>query len=378
MTRSLALACASLAVIVAVCTGCGSDKGSGVACGALGEACCAGRTCTTGTCNGGGPGVCADCGQPGQVCCDLGTCGAGGCCINNICTGDGSTCPTLGGACTDGSCGGGTCGAAGQPCCAGECTAGAVTCVNGACATCGGPGEPCCQDRGCGPDLVCDNGACLQCGGPGEPCCPGDTCQAGCCDQGNQVCVADEAACPTGGTCSNNTCVCAGGQQNCGNGCEDTTRNVDQCGACATTCNDRQYCADSSCACRPGLVMGASGSCIDPNSNPQACGTPPVSCPTGTPFCANGTCTTACGGLDTCGNACVDTQTNPLHCGDCGNVCGRDEVCVQGNCESFDAAVGCTACPCPSCGGGDACCDYPNTTGSLICVGGGNGCPVGF
>lgn len=371
------ITCVSFAVAVVVCIGCGSEKG-GTTCGGLGQVCCAGRTCNAGTCNGGDQGVCADCGQPGQVCCDLDTCGGGGCCINNICTGDGSTCPTLGGACTNGSCGGGTCGAAGQPCCMGECTAGAVTCVVGACATCGGPGEPCCENTECGPDLACDNGACRACGGLGEPCCPGDSCLAGCCDQGDNICVADNAACPTGGTCTNNACVCGPGQQNCGNGCEDTTQNVDQCGGCMTSCNDRQYCVNSLCECRPGLVMDGNGSCIDPDSNPQACGSPPTMCGTGTPFCANGACVSGCGGLDTCGNACVDTDTNPLHCGDCGNVCGNDEVCVQGNCEAFDAAVGCNACPCPSCGGGEACCTYPNGTGYLICVQGGNGCPVGF
>src|SRR5688572_24260857 len=76
---------AALLTGVVVCVGCGDS--SGPPCGDLGESCCEGRRCDTGTCNGGGSGVCAACGEPGQACCDLGVCGGGGCCVNDICTG---------------------------------------------------------------------------------------------------------------------------------------------------------------------------------------------------------------------------------------------------------------------------------------------------
>lgn len=53
-----------------------------------------------------------------------------------------------------------------------------------------------------------------------------------------------------------------------------------------------------------------------------------------------------------CTDRCVDTDLNPLHCGDCGNPCGADEVCVGGSCEiaTCDGAGG-DAC------GGDGCCN---------------------
>jgi hypothetical protein len=361
---------------------CGSSP-TAATCGALGVVCCDGRACDSGTCIGDSPGVCADCGGAGQRCCDLGTCEGGGCCVNNICTPADYYCPSVGGACVDGSCGGGTCGAAGQACCAepnGDtmCTAGEVVCLGGACAVCGGPGEPCCERDDCGPDLVCSNNACVRCGGPGEPCCAGNTCASGCCDQGPDVCITDGAACPSGGACMANACTCTGGELNCGNGCQDTTSNVDQCGACGTTCGDTQFCTNSACSCRPGLVPGPGNSCIDPDSNATACGTPPQMCGNATPVCSNGACAATCAlGLDRCNNDCADTNTNPLHCGGCNNRCNNDEVCVQGNCEQFVAEPGCTTCPCAACGG-DQCCTYPGATAPVICVNGGNGCPVAF
>lgn len=378
----LALTCSLLGFFGMTMVSCGSSP-SATTCGALGVVCCAGRACDSGTCVGDSPGVCADCGGAGQRCCDLGTCEGGGCCVNNICTPADFHCPGVGGACVDGSCGGGTCGASGQACCAepnGDtmCTAGEVVCLGGACAFCGGPGEPCCERDDCGPDLVCSNNACVRCGGPGEPCCAGNTCASGCCDQGPDVCITDGAACPSGGACMANACTCTGGELNCGNGCQDTTSNVDQCGACGTTCGDTQFCTNSMCSCRPGLVPGPGNSCIDPDSSATACGTPPQMCGNATPVCSNGACAATCAiGLDRCNNDCADTNTNPLHCGGCNNRCNNDEVCVQGNCEQFVAEPGCTTCPCAACGG-DQCCTYPGATAPVICVNGGNGCPVAF
>jgi hypothetical protein len=222
---------------------------------------------------------------------------------------------------------------------------------------------------------VCDNGACRTCGGPGEPCCPGDTCDSGCCDQGADVCIVDGTACRSGGTCGGGVCVCDANTLNCGNGCRDITANVDQCGACGTTCRADEFCVNSACECRPGLVRSGAD-CVNPDSNPAACGPAATACGGATPRCENGACVAQCSGnLDTCGNACVNPETDPEHCGGCNNPCNRDEVCVQGNCEQFDAAVGCNACPCAACGGGDSCCEYPGTTLERICVNSG-GCPL--
>jgi hypothetical protein len=72
----------------------------------------------------------------------------------------------------------------------------------------------------------------------------------------------------------------------------------------------------------------------------------------------------------------VNTDSNPLHCGGCGEACDNDQVCVDGNCEDYDAAIGCNSCPCDAqCGGGDACCPVPDDpSGLIICVNDGD-CP---
>jgi hypothetical protein len=57
--------------------------------------------------------------------------------------------------------------------------------------------------------------------------------------------------------------------------------------------------------------------------------------------CINGRCV-PCGPIRTaCGNACVDPLTDRNNCGDCGIVCGPDEVCGLGVCgqscnDNFD------------------------------------------
>jgi hypothetical protein len=116
---------------------------------------------------------------------------------------------------------------------------------------------------------------------------------------------------------------------------------------------------------------------VNPDTDPAACGPTAVACTGLTPRCEAGVCVAQCSGaFDTCGNACINPDTDPEHCGGCDVRCSNDEVCVQGNCEQFDTAVGCNACPCATCGGGDACCDYPGSTAQRICVDGGGACPV--
>ena len=66
-------------------------------------------------------------------------------------------------------------------------------------------------------------------------------------------------------------------------------------------------------------------------------------------------------------------NSNPLHCGDCGDNCGRGEVCTDGNCEDYYPATPCTTCPCNFCGS-DLCCTYPGG-GDVICVQDAQVCP---
>jgi hypothetical protein len=120
---------------------------------------------------------------------------------------------------------------------------------------------------------------------------------------------------------------------------------------------------------------------VDLQSDPAHCGACGTAC-AADERCNAGTCESTASGScpnDTCdlGNgqqACVDFQTDPLNCGGCGtnnadNRCASNEVCVDGNCQWFVPASGCTACPCDVCNGdnldGAACCD---NGGSPICV----------
>ena len=78
------------------------------------------------------------------------------------------------------------------------------------------------------------------------------------------------------------------------------------------------------------------------------------------------------------GTACVDTDVHPLHCGDCGDACNSDQVCINGDCRRFEPALLCDSCAaCASCGDGDPCCTYPGGA-SPICIRSDDTCPVGF
>jgi len=140
-------------------------------------------------------------------------------------------------------------------------------------------------------------------------------------------------------------------------------------------CNGDEYCVDSNCVCRPPTVDDGMGGCLDPATNPDACGTAGTACGGGTPNCAGGTCVMNCpGGTADCNNSCVDLDTDPQNCGACGDNCDVEQVCVNGNCEDFRAGSGCTTCPCTACVGDFSnCCSYPGTT-DTICVNGGD-CP---
>jgi hypothetical protein len=109
-----------------------------------------------------------------------------------------------------------------------------------------------------------------------------------------------------------------------------------------------------------------------PQDDPPAAG---VRCGGSTPVCLAGACraSSACTSPNNnCSNACVNRRTSPFHCGDCGERCDQDEVCVAGNCRNYDALAGCTACPC-ACPGGDTCCASPDRLAG-VCIEGST-CP---
>ena len=47
--------------------------------------------------------------------------------------------------------------------------------------------------------------------------------------------------------------------------------------------------------------------------------------------------------------ACVDTDNDVFNCGDCGERCGSDEVCADGNCVQYARVSECNQCPCDAC-----------------------------
>lgn len=312
-------------------------------CGGCGAAC----TVTMPFCQAGQ--CVATCGQ-GYVACGSGcvdtvndpdNCGVCGhaCAINEACSSSqcvagacrGSTCGQL---CVDTSTDPANCGSCGN-----ACPVTAPICVAGGCSAT------------CPTALLLCTGKCVNAATDPSNC-------GGC---GN-VCES--------GVCTNGHCACDAGQMDCGAGCVDITANPNRCGECTNRCDATQFCTASTCECRPGLVAGNNRTCTDPNSNPAACGGG-APCGQPTPLCQNGGCVATCTNPDTqCGQSCVDLQNDPLHCGGCDRVCENNQVCVQGECRGYRAAVGCTTCPCTECqnNGGSRCCRYPGDPSFIVCV----------
>ena len=151
------------------------------------------------------------CGSP---CC---SCNTGSTCVSNQCTIPGTCSPTCGAGmlCQNGNC---------VSACSPACSTG-QECVNG---TCTAPTSTCSPI--CKSNEKCVNNTCVC-----QPNCPANSC-------GSDGC-SGTCACPTGQTCSNQTCsscvpnctagVC-GTSDNCGGVCGCTAGNVCQSGTCVT------------------------------------------------------------------------------------------------------------------------------------------------
>jgi hypothetical protein len=157
----------------------------------------------------------------------------------------------------------------------------------------------------------------------------------------------------------------------------DTDTSPDHCGSCFNGCNDAEYCDNGTCACRPGLT-DCNGNCTDLMNDIDHCGACNAPCDG---VCVDGVCqgNVSCGqiGQQNCNDGCLtnaELDNSPINCGDCGEVCGADQVCANGNCRGYFAPPGCDACPCPQCGVGTSCCMFPGA-GFPICVNG-NSCPM--
>ena len=86
--------------------------------------------------------------------------------------------------------------------------------------------------------------------------------------------------------------------------CVDTTSNPLACGGCGKICAVGEECQGGKC-------LPATTGCTDPT--PDAC--------------------TVGGGGGRNRVACVNFQTDPLNCGDCGNACAANQVCMNGDCR---------------------------------------------
>ena len=142
--------------------------------------------------------------------------------------------------------------------------------------------------------------------------------------------------------------------------CIDLTADPQNCGGCGVQCDDREFCEEGVCVCRPELTDCA-GVCIDTHTNPQNCGNcerPP--CSPGQ-VCVDRTCVDEpCpDGLTECmPGECIDATSDPLHCGSCDERCSNDQLCLDGLCADYGPAVGCESCDgCDACEGHESCCD---------------------
>jgi hypothetical protein len=160
--------------------------------------------------------------------------------------------------------------------------------------------------------------------------------------------------------------ACPMGQTACGNGCIDTSMDLNNCGSCGNMCPATQSCVGGFCVCpTAGQLLCPSG-CVDPTTDPNncmTCGTTCIQgqscvggacvCPTGQSLCALAEAGAPEGGSDA-GDAgsdaavrvtpayCADFDNDPTNCNGCGITCvAKNDVpgcsggiCTVGTCET--------------------------------------------
>jgi len=231
------------------------------------------------------------------------------------------------GACVDTDTDVNHCGGCGNVCqfthAAASCDAG--VCVMGACDADWGDcdGDPA---NGCEIDLANDD---ANCGACNNACTPPEFCTQGVCGE-----------------------TCPGGLERCGSECVDTSTDVNHCGSCNNACtvaNGTPACQGGSCvvqSCDAGFgdcdsdygtgcetTLGTDENCSDCG---DACtfNHASGSCVAGS--CVMGNCETGWGDCDlNPANGCEADLTSTQNCGTCGNTCGANEICQNGQCVFY-------------------------------------------
>jgi hypothetical protein len=176
---------------------------------------------------------------------------------------------------------------------------------------------------------------CGSCGG-GYACTDigSDVNNCGACWSSCQPGPYEEAACVSG------ACVysCAEEAANCNGTCTDLDSDPNNCGACGSVCdnygpNGTNACVDGRCVygCASGTIL-CDGECTPVLSDPSNCGACGHVCGASTPYCNNGICTDCAGGA-ICDGRCTDLMWDSGNCGACGNVCPSQFSCIWGVCE---------------------------------------------
>lgn len=127
----------------------------------------------------------------------------------------------------------------------------------------------------------------------------------------------------------------------CGNACDPQTAN--DCSGAQCKCNFGPACTNGETCCG-----GSGDGCTNLMNDPLNCGECGNDCgPNGT--CTNGQCTCngqVCGAGESCCNgACVDTKADEANCGQCGMACSlTGGECINGGC-GCPGGTGAAACP---------------------------------
>jgi hypothetical protein len=176
----------------------------------------------------------------------------------------------------------------------------------------------------------------------------------------------------------------------------DPKSDVTNCGGCGNDCTEMWcwssydcYCVDGECmdGCYAPMVkcMGSMGDeCVDPQSNPNHCGTCNTKCGAGM-GCYKGQCQVCPSGTVNCSGTCIDTMTDEKHCGACNSPCETPDFWGGGTSKGLICQAGTCVCPAGqalACGSGASarCVSFLSDTDCGLCsayCGSGTSCSDG-